>query len=148
MNTIKIYTIGFTQTSAEEFFGKLIKSGVKKIVDARLNNSSQLAGFAKKDDLRYFLKALGNIDYIHMPILAPSEEILTDYKKNKGDWPTYEIKFLALMAERRIENIISPAELDQACLLCSEHIPEHCHRRLVAEYLKNKWGNVDIEHLI
>ncbi len=148
MNTIKIYTIGFTQTSAEAFFGSLIKSGVKKIVDARLNNSSQLAGFAKKDDLRYFLKALGDIDYIHMPILAPSEEILTEYKKNKGDWPTYEIKFLALMAERRIESVISPAELDQACLLCSEHIPEHCHRRLVAEYLKNKWGNVDIEHLI
>ncbi len=148
MNTIKIYTIGFTQTSAEIFFGKLIKTGVKKIVDARLNNSSQLAGFAKKDDLRYFLKAIGNIDYIHMPILAPSEEILTDYKKNKGDWPTYEIRFLALMAERLIENVISPAELDQSCLLCSEHLPEHCHRRLVAEYLKNKWGNVDIEHLI
>lgn len=147
MNTIKIYTIGFTQTSAEAFFGKLIKSGVKKIVDARLNNSSQLAGFAKKDDLRYFLKALGNIDYIHMPILAPSEEILTDYKKNKGDWPTYEMKFLALMEERRIENVISRAELDRACLLCSEHIPEHCHRRLVVEYLKNKWGDVDIEHL-
>ena len=126
----------------------MIKAGVKKVVDARLNNSSQLAGFAKKDDLRYFLKTLGNIGYIHMPILAPSEEILTDYKKNKSDWPTYEIKFLALMAERRIENVISPIELDQACLLCSEHIPEHCHRRLVAEYLKNKWDNVDIEHLI
>jgi uncharacterized protein (DUF488 family) len=148
MNTIKIYTIGFTRTSAEMFFGKLIKTGVKKIIDARLNNSSQLAGFAKKDDLRYFLKTLGNIDYIHMPILAPSEEILTDYKKNKGDWPTYEIKFRALMAERRIENVMSPTELDQTCLLCSEHIPEHCHRRLVAEYLKNKWGNVGIEHLI
>lgn len=148
MNTIKIYTIGFTQTSAETFFGKLIKAGVKKIVDARLNNSSQLAGFAKKDDLRYFLKTIGNIDYIHMPILAPSEEILTDYKKNKGDWSTYEVKFLALMAERRIENVISHTELDQACLLCSEHIPEHCHRRLVAEYLKRKWENVDIIHLI
>lgn len=148
MRPIKIYTIGFTQTSAEQFFSTLIKAGVKKIVDARLNNSSQLAGFAKKEDLRYFLKALGNIDYIHMPILAPSEEILTDYKKNKGDWPTYEIKFLALMKERWIEDVISPIELDQACLLCSEHIPEHCHRRLVAEYLKNKWGNVDIEHLV
>jgi uncharacterized protein (DUF488 family) len=148
MSIIKIYTIGFTQTTAEAFFGKLLKSSVKKIVDARLNNISQLAGFAKKDDLRYFLKALGKIDYIHMPILAPNEEILTDYKKNTRDWLTYEKKFLALMENRRIENIISPNELDQACLLCSEHIPEHCHRRLVAEYLKNKWGNVDIEHLI
>lgn len=145
---IRIYTIGFTQTSAEQFFGRLIKAGVKKIVDARLNNSSQLAGFAKKDDLRYFLKAIANIDYIHMPVLAPSEEMLTEYKKKKGDWQTYEKNFLALMEERRIENIIRPAEVDQACLLCSEHIPEHCHRRLVAEYLKNKWGNVEIVHLV
>src|SRR3990172_4518397 len=131
MSTIKIYTIGFTQTSAEAFFGTLIKSGVKKIVDARLNNSSQLAGFAKKDDFRYFLKALGNIDYIHMPVLAPTEDILTEYKKNKGDWVTYEKKFLTLMAKRRIENVVSPDELVQACLLCSEHLPDHCHRRLV-----------------
>jgi uncharacterized protein (DUF488 family) len=148
MSAIKIYTIGFTQKSAEQFFSKLIKAGVKKVVDIRLSNSSQLAGFAKKGDLRYFLRALGSIDYIHMPILAPNEEILTEYKKNKGDWQIYEKKFLALMEERRIENVVSPAELDQTCLLCSEHLPEHCHRRLVAEYLKNKWGNVDIEHLV
>lgn len=148
MNTIKIYTIGFTKKSAEQFFGKLMKAGVKKVVDARLNNSSQLAGFAKRDDLRYFLKALGNIDYLHMPMLAPTEEILTEYKKNKGDWQLYEKKFLELMEARRIENAINQAELDGACLLCSEHLPKQCHRRLVAEYLKNKWGNVDIEHLI
>ena len=148
MNTIKIYTIGFTQTSAELFFGKLIKAGVKKVIDARLNNSSQLAGFAKKDDLKYFLKTLGNIDYVHMPVLAPSEEILTEYKKNKGDWQAYERKFLALLDERHIETILNQVELDQACLLCSEHIPEHCHRRLVAEYLKQKWGNVAIEHIV
>ncbi len=147
MSIIKIYTIGFTQTSAEHFFGKLIKASVKKVVDVRLNNSSQLAGFAKKDDLRYFLRALGGIDYIHLPILAPTEEILAEYKKNKGDWQIYEKKFLTLMEERRIENAVSPAELALSCLLCSEHLPEHCHRRLVAEYLKNRWGNVDIEHL-
>jgi uncharacterized protein (DUF488 family) len=148
MNGIKIYTIGFTKTSAEEFFGKLIKAGVRKIVDARLNNTSQLAGFAKKDDLKYFLQTIGNIDYIHMSVLAPSEEILAEYKKNKGDWQTYEKKFLALMEERRIENVVSPGELDRTCLLCSERLPEHCHRRLVAEYLKNKWCNVEIEHLV
>lgn len=147
MKTIKIYTIGFTQTSAESFFGKLIKAGVKKVVDARLNNSSQLAGFAKKDDLRYFLKALGKINYIHMPVLAPSEYMFTEFKKNKGDWQTFEKKFLALMAARRIDHVVSPGELDQACLLCSEHLPEHCHRRLVAEYMKKKWGNVEIVHL-
>lgn len=148
MSIIKIYTIGFTKKSAEQFFGKLIEAGVKKVIDSRLNNSSQLAGFAKKDDLRYFLKTLGNIDYIHMPDLAPTEDILAEYKKNKGDWDTYEKKFLTLMAERRIENVVSPAELDQACLLCSEHLADHCHRRLVAEYLKGKWENVDIIHLI
>ncbi len=148
MSAIRIYTIGFTQKSAEQFFAKLINAGVKKIIDARLNNSSQLAGFAKKDDLRFFLKTLGNIDYSHMPVLAPTEDILAEYKKNKGDWTTYEKKFLTLMAERRIENIVIPAELDQTCLLCSEHLPEHCHRRLVAEYLKGKWGNVEIVHLI
>jgi uncharacterized protein (DUF488 family) len=145
---IKIYTIGFTQTSAEEFFGKLIKAGVRKIVDARLNNSSQLTGFTKKDDLKYFLQAIGNMEYVHMPLLAPSEEILAEYKKKRGDWHTYEEKFLALMEERRIENVVSPGELDRTCLLCSEHLPKHCHRRLVAEYLKNKWGNVEIEHLV
>ena len=148
MKRIRIYTIGFTQTSAEEFFGKLIKAGVKRIVDARLNNTSQLAGFAKKDDLKYFLQTIGKIDYTHMSVLAPSERILTEYKKKKGDWNTYEKKFLALMEERRIENVVSPDELDRACLLCSEHLPKHCHRRLVAEYLENKWGDVDIEHLV
>jgi uncharacterized protein (DUF488 family) len=148
MKGIKIYTIGFTQTSAEEFFGKLIKAGVRKIADARLNNTSQLAGFAKKDDLKYYLHTIGKIDYTHMSVLAPSEEILAEYKKKQGDWNTYEKKFLALMEERRIENVVSPDELDWACLLCSEHLPKHCHRRLVAEYLKNKWGDVDIEHLV
>ncbi len=148
MSGIKIYTIGFTQTSAEEFFGKLIKAGVRKIVDARLNNSSQLAGFTKKDDLKYFLQTIGNIDYVHMPLLAPSEEILAEYKEKRVDWHTYEKKFLALMEERRIENVVSPGELDRTCLLCSEHLPKHCHRRLVAEYLKNRWGNVEIEHLV
>jgi uncharacterized protein (DUF488 family) len=147
MKTIKLYTIGFTQTSAESFFGTLIKAGVKKVVDARLNNSSQLAGFAKKDDLRYFLKALGKIDYIHMPLLAPSEDLFTEYKKKKGDWQAFEKKFLALMAARRIDHVVSPGDLDRACLFCSEHLPEHCHRRLVAEYLKKKWGNVEIVHL-
>lgn len=126
----------------------LIKAGVKKLVDARLNNSSQLAAFAKKDDLKYFLRALGNIDYIHLPILAPTEDILTEYKKNKGDWQLYEKKFLALMEERRIENAVNPLDFDGACLLCSEHLPNQCHRRLVAEYLKNKWGNVEIIHLV
>ena len=148
MNGIKIYTIGFTQLSAQKFFGKLIEAGVRKVVDARLNNRSQLAGFTKKDDLKYFLWAIANIDYVHMSILAPSEKILAEYKNKRSDWNTYERQFLSLMEERKIEKVVSPEELDQTCLLCSEHLPEHCHRRLVAEYLKNKWRDVEIEHLV
>jgi len=148
MSDIKLYTIGFTKISAEGFFSKLIIAGVKKVIDIRLNNSSQLAGFAKKDDLKYFLRALGNIDYIHFPVLAPNEEILSEYKKKKGDWSLYEKKFIALMEERKVESALNPSDFDQGCLLCSEHLPEHCHRRLVAEYLKSKWGNVEIEHIV
>jgi uncharacterized protein (DUF488 family) len=145
---MKIYTIGFTQKSAEAFFARLHTAGVKRLVDVRLKNVSQLAGFAKRDDLRYFTRAICGIDYVHLTELAPAEEMLDAYKKQKGDWAVYERRFLALMAERRVEETLSPAVLDGGCLLCSEETPEHCHRRLVAEYLKQKWGDVEIEHLI
>ncbi|MBI4681006.1 MAG: DUF488 domain-containing protein [Nitrospirae bacterium] len=148
MSNIKLYTIGFTKTSAEGFFSKLIVAGVNKIIDIRLNNSSQLAGFTKKDDLKFFLRALGNIDYIHYSVLAPNEDILSEYKKRKGDWLLYEKKFIALMEEKKVESALNPSDFDRGCLLCSEHLPEHCHRRLVAEYLKSKWGNVEIEHIV
>ena len=144
---MKLLTIGFTRKSAECFFTKLKNAGVKRLVDVRLNNVSQLAGFSKKDDLRYFAKAICGIDYIHVPVLAPTSDILDPYKKGKGDWATYEHHFLDLMNARHIENQVSPELLDGACLLCSEEKPHHCHRRLVAEYLKEKWGNVEIEHI-
>jgi len=143
---MKLFTIGFTQKNAEDFFTRLKRAGVKKLVDVRLNNVSQLAGFAKKDDLRFFLKELCGADYLHMPELAPTKAILDDYKKSKGSWETYAQKFTALMASRRIE-MIDQKILDGACLLCSEDKPDHCHRRLVAEYLKDKWDSVEIEHL-
>jgi uncharacterized protein (DUF488 family) len=143
---MKLFTIGFTKTSAEKFFSRLSKVNVKKLVDVRLNNVSQLAGFAKKDDLRYFAKSICNIDYEHIPDLAPTQDILDDYKKSKGAWSVYADKFLNLMAQRKIENI-DRTRLDGGCLLCSEDKPHHCHRRLVAEYLKDKWGDVEIEHL-
>ena len=143
---MKLFTIGFTKTSAENFFSRLSKADVKKLVDVRLNNVSQLAGFAKKDDLRYFTNAICHIEYEHMPELAPTQDILDEYKKSKGAWSIYTEKFLRLMATRRVENI-DRSRLDGACLLCSEDKPHHCHRRLVAEYLKGKWGNVEIEHL-
>lgn len=145
---MKLFTIGFTRKSAETFFLRLSKAGVRKLVDVRLNNLSQLAGFTKRDDLRYFTKAICGIEYIHVPELAPTSEILDPYKKQKnGDWALYERQFLDLMQQRRIEATMSPELLDGGCLLCSEEKPHHCHRRLVAEYLKEKWGNVEIEHI-
>ena len=147
MHKIKLFTIGFTKKTAEAFFTKLSKAGVKRVIDIRLNNVSQLAGFAKKDDLRYFLKTICNIDYIHKPDFAPTKDILEVYKKNKGDWSVYEKRFLVLLAERKPEENISRDMLDGGCLLCSEDKSDNCHRRLVAEYLSEKWGNIEIIHL-
>ena len=144
---MKIFTIGFTKKSAELFFAKLKSAGVKRLIDIRLNNVSQLAGFAKQDDLRYFAKTICGIDYVHLPDLAPTKDILNTYKKNKGDWKVYEHNFLELMKIRRIEDKVPRELLDGGCLICSEDEPHHCHRRLVAEYIKGKWGEVEIEHI-
>lgn len=144
---MKVYTIGFTKTSAESFFNRLQRAGVTKVLDVRLNNVSQLAGFAKKDNLRYFLKTIGGIDYAHEPRLAPTQELLDSFRKDGGDWADYEKRFLALIAERRIEDTVQRAAIDGACLLCSEDKPTHCHRRLVVEYLQRKWGNIEVAHL-
>ncbi len=143
-----IYTIGFTKKSARSFFTKLQLSGAKRLVDVRLNNVSQLAGFAKRDDLQFFLESLCQMQYIHIPALAPTQDMLDAYKKKKGDWTIYEAKFLSLMEQRRIETTVSEAQMAEACLLCSEDTPEHCHRRLVAEYLRNKWHGVEIRHIV
>jgi uncharacterized protein (DUF488 family) len=143
-----VSTIGFTKTTAEGFFERLLNAGVKKVVDVRLHNTSQLAGFAKADDLAYFLKKIGDIQYVHQPVLAPIDSMLKAYKKEKGDWREYEERFLALMSERQIENRFKPEMFDGACLLCSEATPHHCHRRLVCEYLNEKWkGALEVHHL-
>ena len=141
---MNVFTIGFTKSSAEGFFSRLKGANVKRVLDVRLNNRSQLAGFAKRDDLQYFLKELGGIEYAHAPILAPTQEILDALKKHKGPWEEYERDFVALMRERRIEEKLSREELDGACLLCSEHQPHHCHRRLVVEYLDEAWPDVEL----
>ena len=144
-----LFTIGFTKTTAEHFFDRLRQAGAKRVVDVRLNNRSQLAGFAKRDDLRFFLGTIGKMDYVHEPILAPTQDILDAYKKAKGSWAVYEEAFLALMRERRIESELSRELLDGACLLCSEHAAENCHRRLVAEYLCERWPDaaISVVHL-
>jgi uncharacterized protein (DUF488 family) len=144
---MRIQTIGFTKKSAETFFETLRQSGARRLVDVRLNNVSQLAGFAKKNDLAYFLKSICGIEYVHLPELAPSKQMLDEYKKQRGSWEAYERRFLDLMRERRIEDRIPQNVLEEACLLCSEDKPHHCHRRLVAEYLKDHWGDVEIQHL-
>jgi uncharacterized protein (DUF488 family) len=147
MTTPRLFTIGFTQKTAETFFTKLQSAGVKRILDVRLNNISQLAGFAKRDDFRYFLKSLCDIEYLHLSNLAPTREILDAYKKKKGGWVAYETDFLSLMMARRIEDNIVIETLSGGCLLCSETAPDHCHRRLVAEYLRNKLGPIEIIHI-
>jgi uncharacterized protein (DUF488 family) len=145
--TINLFTIGFTQKSAQKFFDALKQAGVKRVIDTRLNNVSQLAGFAKKTDLEYFLKVIAGIDYVHLLDLAPTQDILDECKKKKGDWDIYEQKFRQLISSRKIERKVSPDMINNACLLCSEAKPHNCHRRLVAEYLKEKWGNINICHL-
>lgn len=143
---MNIYTIGFTKTSAEHFFNRIKNSKANKIIDVRLNNISQLSGFAKRDDLRFFAKAITNVDYRHLTALAPSQGMLDKYKKERGPWSEYAKSFLDLMALRKIENL-PKEEIDGACFLCSEDKPHNCHRRLVAEYLERAWGDVKIIHL-
>lgn len=144
---MKLFTIGFTRKSAETFFETLRRSGARRVVDVRLNNVSQLAGFTKKGDLAYFLRQVCAMDYVHRPDLAPTQDMLDAYKKAKGDWADYEKRFLDLMRERRIETTVPREVLADGCLLCSEEKPHHCHRRLVAEYLSRAWGDVEVVHL-
>lgn len=145
---MEIYSIGFTKKTAEQFFGILRANGIRRLLDVRLNNVSQLAGFAKRDDLAFFLKAICGADYVHEPSLAPTQEMLDAFKKNKGSWDEYEPRFLSLMAERRIEENLDHSLFSvPTVLLCSEPTAEHCHRRLVLEYLNDKWGGVRIVHL-
>ena len=145
---MEIYSIGFTQKTAEQFFRHLKAAGIKRLVDVRLNNASQLAGFSKREDLAYFLRELCGAEYAHEPLLAPTQDLLDAYRKAKGSWEEYASGFLALMAERRIEDSLDPEQFKlPTALLCSEPTAEHCHRRLVLEYLREKWSGLTITHL-
>jgi uncharacterized protein (DUF488 family) len=144
---MKVFTIGFTKKSACTFFTRLRESGAQRVVDVRLNNLSQLAGFAKKDDLQVFLREICHMGYVHLPILAPTADMLDAYKKKNGGWPAYERDFMTLMKSRQIDNRIRREQIADGCLLCSEEAPDHCHRRLVAEYLQEKWTDLEVVHI-
>lgn len=144
-----IYSIGFTKSTAEGFFTRLIEAGILRVLDVRLNTTSQLAGFAKGRDLPYFLHTIAGIDYEHEPLLCPSADILESYKR-RGDmpWSEYEERFMALMDQRRVAEQLDLASFERAtALLCSEATPEHCHRRLVIEHLSKHWPDVHAVHL-
>ena len=135
-----IYTAGFAEWTAEQFFGELKQHHVDQLIDVRLNNVSQLAGFAKKKDLEYFLRTICGADYRHEPMLAPTADMLKDYRSKKTSWLEYERLFTLLLAERRVESVLSRQILDgNPVFLCSEHKPDHCHRRLALEYLEERW---------
>lgn len=136
---MNLFTIGFTGKNARRFFELLQQAGVKRLIDIRLNNRSQLAGFTKQDDLAFFLEAIAGIEYLYLPELAPSKSLLNDYKSQKLDWESYQKVYRKLLDERRVSHHFQAQLFDQSCLLCSEHLPDQCHRRLAAEYLNQQW---------
>jgi len=144
---IKLYTIGFTKKSAKQFFELLKKNGIKKIIDIRINNSSQLAGFAKGADLEYFAKEIANIGYSHFTDFAPTKELLSDYQNKKVDWVGYQKIFRQLIEKRNIDKKYNIKDFDNACFLCSEELPTQCHRKLLVEYFKEKKSDILIVHL-
>jgi uncharacterized protein (DUF488 family) len=144
---MRLYTIGFTLKSAEYFFSRLKRAGIRTLVDVRLHNTSQLSGFTKKEDLPFFVREICKAGYLHLPELAPSEELFQARKREKMAWHPYEKRYLNLLRQRGVENALSPEALEGGCLLCTEDDPRHCHRRLAAEYLQEKWPGVEVIHL-
>jgi len=146
---VEIYTIGFTKKGAEEFFALLDEAKVDRLVDTRLRNRSQLAGFAKRDDLIYFLDEIAGVEYKHKKALAPTKELLDDWRDDSINWQQYEDRFFSLMEQREVEKELKKEYFDdKTVLLCSEHDPSYCHRRLVIEYLDNEWDDVEAIHLM
>lgn len=142
-----LYTIGFTGKSAERFFALLEEAGVTRIVDTRISNTNQLAGFAKGPDLRFFARRIANIGYEHVPDFAPTKELLNRYRDKQLTWEEYAKEYGALLISRNIAGTVEVANLDNACLLCSEHLPHHCHRRLLAEFLQTLDPTLSVVHL-
>lgn len=147
MICVILYTIGFTKKTAKQFFELLKKNNVKKIIDIRLNNKSQLAGFSKGEDLQYFLHEIAGISYVHIIMYAPTDIILKQYQKGEISWSEYRDKYLELLEKREIVETLDPAGLDRACLLCSEDLPDQCHRRLLAEFIQQHIPDTQTIHL-
>ena len=147
VESITVFTVGYAGKSARAFFELLKKAGVRKVIDVRLYNTSQLAGYTKRDDLAYFVRTIVGAEYVHLPQLAPAKQILNDFKQGAIDWAQYEVAFNELIAARRIETLLTREQIANACFLCAEAKPAHCHRRLVAEYLAKYWPDIEIVHL-
>ena len=145
--TIRIFTIGYTGKNARQFFTILKEAGIRKVIDIRLYNTSQLAGFTKRQDIKYFLQTIVGAEYIHLPIMAPTKQLLNNYKNGLINWPQYETQFNAIITQRQIEKHLVPQDMDMSCFLCSEAKADNCHRRLVAEYLAEHWQSISIHHL-
>ena len=143
----RIFTIGYVGKNAHEFFTILKRAGIRKVIDVRLYNTSQLAGFTKRQDIEYLLQAIVGAKYIHLPIMAPTKQLLNDYKKRLINWQQYETQFKGVITQRQIEKHLVPQDIDMSCFLCSEAKADNCHRRLVAEYLAKHWQNISIHHL-
>jgi uncharacterized protein (DUF488 family) len=147
-NKLKIFTIGFTDSTAENFFSRLRDAGVQKVIDTRLWADTQLSGFAKKRDLPFLLKNLSGSTYEHKIDLAPSENILKDFKDKRIGWPEYEDRYLQLLHDRHIAEKLTSDDVAGSCFLCAEKTPHQCHRRLLAEYLQREWNiAMEIVHL-
>lgn len=145
---MKIFTIGFTHKSAEEFFKLLQKAEVKRVLDVRIHNNSQLAGYSKRDDLAFFLDKVAGIRYVEVSILRPSEELFTSYRKKEIDWKKFLDEYEKEITDKQVETQLKKSDFDRAVLLCGEAEPDHCHRRVAAEYLSEAWGGFQVEHLV
>lgn len=144
-----LYTIGFTQKSAETFFKLLASRSVNRLLDTRLNNTGQLAGFSKKDDLQYFCRTILSTEYVHWLESAPEDQMLSAYKKKQISWSEYAAEYVAMLERRKIEREMNLVVEKTACLLCSEAKPHHCHRSLLADYLnKRSGGSFNVVHLV
>jgi len=145
--TTRIFTVGYAGKNACQFFTILKQAGIRKVIDVRLYNTSQLAGFTKKQDIEYFLQAIVGAEYISLPIMAPTKQLLNDYKKGQISWQQYETQFKSIITQRQIEKHIMSQDMNMSCFLCSETTADNCHRRLIAEYMAELWPNISIIHL-